>query len=264
MAENTENTEYTREQLKKDLADALEKNKLLLQQLNFVLKTHQAQAAQLAAQQAENVAQATQLAAQQAKLFELETFRDAAIRQFGTGPTFLTQVLLEMQGCPGCLAPIYRVDDYTILRSILDETVSQELEWLVSSCEDETDDDFHCRAVNELIVFVAEAAREIHEQNNHALIFGMTASHLSSILEVATATGELIQIRSQFAKAELTPEWKAWFNRWVAEDAAFQDESLSASQAQPSSVGKQQIPCRNWAATGDCPWGDSCRFAHVG
>jgi hypothetical protein len=168
------------------------------------------------------------------------------------------------------------------------------LEWLVNSCEDETGDDFDDRSIIGLIVIVAEAVREILEQNIHALIFGMTASHLSSILEVATATGVLIEIRSQFAKTELTPEWQAWFNRWVAEDAAFQDESLSASQAQPSSAGKQQIPCRHWVAedaafhdeclsasqaqpssagkqqipcrhfkkTGACPWGDSCRFGH--
>ena len=237
---------------------------------------HATMQALLAAQQVQLAALQSQLAAQTAQLEELETFREAAEQQFGTDlPIVLTQALLEIRGYPSCLAPICGFNDVDLMRFVMDKDVPPQLRWLIVRMDPETDEEFEERAGAALFDHVADAASEIHHRDNNATILGMPVSHLIVVLEMATATDDdPYVVRTQFSTAPLTPEWGRWFNEWVDEDAANQDEFLpesptqtssagkAASQAQPSSAGKQVKPCKHWAATGSCPRGDNCWFTH--
>jgi hypothetical protein len=265
MAENTDNTEYPRKKLMKDLADALEEKNLLLQQLNCVLKTHQAQAAQLAAQQAQFAAQQAQFAAQQAQLDSLKAFRADILLLYGTSAqTDVVEAMLMELGRNPELARVIGSTDQQICVALLDNEVDPTLMQFFPQPEHDDEDDenyaeseaFHRDCITKFNNAARAALERMVTQNPSAPAFGTTAEILAKILKGNCKSDDPYFFHMAYSQVKRNPEWETLYQAW--------DDANSASQEQPSSAGKQVKPCREWQRTGTCHRGESCWFLHEG
>lgn len=230
------------------------------------------QATQLSALQAENAAQATQLAAQKAEFDVAQAFVEDVRNLFGTSEqTDVLAFLMRKLGRNPDLASVIGVPDKVILLSLLDGCMDTRLEYLFPWYEDEDEDEAgkearQHEANTKFHRMVCASVESMVEQNPHAPAFGTTAQILAKILRENCESPDPDFFHIAYSRVTRDPEWETLFQVWDDENSANQAQPISAgkaaSQAQPISAGKQVKPCRDWVATGSCPRGDRCWFAH--
>ena len=219
--------------------------------------------AQLTAQQSQLAALQSQLAAQQSQLDRLEAFHADIIQLYGTNAQtdVVAAMLGELDRNPE-LAFVIGSADKEILSALLDDEVDPTLMQFFPQPEhedEENDDDAGSEAIQRECItkfnkVVRAALERMVARNPSAPAFGTTAEILAKILRENCESPDPDFFHMAYSQVTRDPEWEIFFQAW--------DDANSASQAQPSSAGKQAKPCKHWAATGSCSRGDNCWFTH--